>query len=174
MPVVSKNRIEDNWVFIATFADFLAKCDVAALIFMCERLADVMQQPSTFSELDIAAKLGGNESSKMRDFEAMPKRILSIARAIFELANQPFDVVMHCAEPEFEDNIIAFFKHSVFIFLFHTFIDFLDSCGLNPAIFNKSLDHTRGNRTAIEIEAAEHNRIGCVINDDIDTEYHFK
>ena len=76
--MVSCNRIHDHRILAVFLRHIDAELDVGAFVFVCESLADIVEQSAAFGLLDVQLQLCSHHPGEVSNLLGMTKDVLAI------------------------------------------------------------------------------------------------
>src|SRR5438093_13325876 len=89
---MSRNRVHDFDRLAVPFSKVGAQHGVGALLFVTDRLADIMKQGAAFGQLHVQPQLSRHNAADKRRLTAMIEVVLSVTEPILQ-PTQKFDEV---------------------------------------------------------------------------------
>ena len=127
-----------------------------------------MQERGPLGQLHVRPDLGGDHPREQRDLFRVREHVLSIARSEMQAPQCPDGLGAHRVDPHLEEDAFALLVNGLRDLLADLLDDLLDPCRVDPAVGDQAAQCRLGDLPADGIEARNHDRLGCVVDDDVD------
>ena len=141
---------------------------------MVKRLADIVKQAGSLCSPDVGAKFRSHEACEVRDLERMIEHVLTVARAVFELAEELDDLGVDVVDACVNKRPLARLLNGRLDLSLSLIVHFLDPCGVDPAVGNELLKSDSCDLSADGIEAGYRDSLGRVVDNKVDARYHLE
>src|SRR5438876_571439 len=166
--VVRGDAVDHRRMLAVLGRDFHAQLDVRAIMLVRENLADVMQQRAAFGELGVELQLGGDDPRKPGDFLRMLEDVLPVRRAVAHPADELHELRVHPLDARLVHRLLAGLDDRRFDLDARLLDHFLDAARVDAPVGDQSLQREATHLAAYGVEARDHDRVGRVVDDDID------
>ena len=142
---------------------------MGALLFVVDRLADIVQQARTLGKIDVQPQLRRHHTGELCDLDGMLVHILAVAGAVFEPAEQFDQLGMQAEDTDFEHGGFAVLLDLLIQFLAHLFHRLFDAGGMDAAVADQLFERKAGDFAADRIKSGEDDHFGRIVDDQFDT-----
>ena len=139
-----------------------------ALDLVVHRLADVVEQAGAFGLLHIQAQFRGHHAAQKGHFERVLEDVLAVTGAVLQAADQVDQVHVHAVGADIEGCLLAGLADAHLQVLGDLLHHFLDPRRVDAAVGNELFQRQPGHLAADRVEAGEDDRLGGVVDDDVD------
>ena len=147
---------------------FAAQVRVSALLLVADRFPHVVQERRPLGQFHVQPQLRRHHPADERRLARVHEIILSVARTVFELAQQLDQIGVHVLNAEVEHHLLGLLDHQLLDVLAHFLDDFLDARGVNPPVVHQPLQRDLGDLAAKRVEPGDNDRFGRVVDHQID------
>ena len=167
--MVRFDGVDDVGGFLILFRQFDADSDMRTLDLVGHRLADVMQQAGPAGKGGVGADLGSDHPRNISDLGRMNQDILPVAGAVAHPAEQADQLGMDRADRSFQHDPLAVLLDLGVNLALGLVNHLLDAGGMDAAVVDQPLERDAGHLAADRVVARKGNRLGGVIDDEIDS-----
>ena len=153
---------------VVLLGDRRADGRVRTLDLVVDRLADVVEQPADLGGLDVRAELGGHDRGDEARLHAVDEHVLPVAGAVLEPAEQLEQLRRQARDAGVVRGLLARLADDQVDLRAGLVDDLLDPPGVDPAVGDELRDGEPGDLAADGIEARQHDRLGRVVDDQVD------
>ena len=136
--------------------------------FVVGHLADVVQQTGAACDLGVEAQLGGHDACEVGRFAGVLQEVLSVGRTVLHLADQTDHLGVESVDAEVDCRAFADIDNLLLDLLLDFGHDLLDAGGVDAAVGDELVVGQACDLAAHGVEAREDDRLGGVIDDDLD------
>src|SRR5438132_6057747 len=167
--VVRRDAIDDDRVLTVLRRHFDAQLDVRAVVLVREHLADIVQQGAALRELDVELQLGRHDAGEPGDLLRVLQDVLSVRGAVAHPTHELHELGVHALDARLVHRLLARLDDPGFD-LGTTFSDdFFDPPRVDAPVGDESLERQPTHLTPHRVEARDHDRVGRVVDDHVDT-----
>jgi len=128
------NRIDDYVGFTKTFDQVGPNDRVRAFHFVCQSLADVVEQAGAFGNPNVQSELTRHQTHEMGDFHRMIEQVLRVAMTEMQPAKDFHNIIRKRRQAGFGNRSFAQPDDRFVHFLVHLGDDLLDPRGVNAPV----------------------------------------
>src|SRR5207237_6950579 len=172
--VMRGDRLQHRFALAVLAQEIETELQVRALQIAVDRLADVVQERGARRDMTVQAELFRHDAGEEGDLTRVVQHVLSVACAELEASHQLQDVRVQVVQPELERRGFSLAAHALFHLPLHLFHHLLDSCRMNAAICDQTLDGLARDLTAERIEGGEDDGARRVVDDQLDAGRRFE
>ena len=166
--MVRHDAVHNLVALVELLGQFRTNGDMRALDLVVNGLADVVQETRALGKLHVGAQLGGHDARQVGHLDGVLKHVLAVAGAVFHAAQQANQFVVNAVQVGFEDGLFAGLADLVVDLLASLLDHFLDAGGMDAAVHDELFQRDAGHLAANRIEAGDNDRLGRIVDDQID------
>ena len=165
--MVSLYGIDDVGVFLILLGEVCAEAYVRAFLLVVYRFAYVVQKSRTLCKVDVEPQLLSHKPCKQGNLYRVPVNVLSVARPVFEPANQLYKLGVKPEDSHFEHRAFARLLYLLVEFLFDLFYRLFYARGMNSSVRNQLFKRKPCNFAPYGVEARKNYHFGSIVYDEL-------
>ena len=172
--MVRSDRIADVGLLLVFLGELHADDCVRQFGFVVGHLADVVQQTGTACDLGVQPQFGGHDTGQIGRFAGVLQQVLPVGRTVLHLADQADQFGMQAVDAQIDGRALADLDDLLLDLLLHLGDHLLDAGGMDSAVGDELMQRQTGDLAAHGVEAAQDDRFGRVVDDDLDAGSRFQ
>ena len=133
-----------------------------------------MQQTGTACDLGVQPQFGGHDTGQIGRFAGMLQQVLPVGRTVLHLTDQADQFGMQAVDAQIDGRALADLDDLLLDLLLHLGDHLLDAGGMDSAVGDELMQRQTGDLAAHGVEAAQDDRFGRVVDDDLDAGSRFQ
>ena len=166
--------MDDSWAFLVLSGKVDANLDMAALDFVGQGFADVVNQTGAFGSSNICAQLGSHYACQMSHLDGVLQYVLTVAGTVSHAPQQLDHIRVHTVNVGLQNRTLTVLLDFVFDFTLCFFYRFLDACRMDSSVLNQALQSGAGNLTFNGIVAGQGDCFRCVVDNQVNAGQRFQ
>src|SRR5512146_706057 len=155
------------WSAIETPGDFAADEVMRPFDFLIDDLAQVMEQPSHFTDANIRAQFSGDGGRQHRDLDGVIEHVLAVTGAEVHAPNQLDQIERQIGDIGLNAGAFAFLQDNLIDLLARLDDHLLNARGMDAAIQNQLSERHTSDLAPHRIESCQNDGLWRVVDDDI-------
>ena len=151
-----------------------ADLQVGAVHLAVDRLADVVQQAAAAGDGDVGLELGRHGAGEEGDLPAVLEDVLAVGGAVAQAAEELDQLRVHAGDAQLEQRRLPLLEDLLLELRLDLLDDLLDARRMDAAVDDQPLEGDPGHLAAERIEAGEDDRLGGVVDDQVDPRRHLE
>jgi hypothetical protein len=172
--VVRGDGLADLFRFAVLLGQLDAELGVGAFGVPIDGLADVVEQAGPQGDVRVEADLAGHHGREHGHLLGVLEDVLAVARPVLELAQELDELRVDVADLELQDGRFALLLDLLLELGLDRLDDVLDAGRVDAAVGDELLDGQPGELAADGVEARQDDRLGRVVDDDVDARGHLQ
>src|SRR6185295_9562228 len=166
---VMASHAVDDLLGLAVLAQQVdAELEMGAVHLAVDRLADVVEDAGPAGDLDVRLELGRHGAGQERHLAAVVEDVLAVRRPIAEASEQLDQLGVEIRDAELEDRRLALLEGLLLELRLDLLDHLFDARRMDPAVDDQAFERDPGDLAAERIEAREDDRLGRVVDDQVD------
>ena len=167
--MVGLDRVDHALVLAVSLRELGRDDRVRALDLVRHRLADVVQQRGPLGGLHARPELARHDSGQVHDLERVLEDVLSVARAVAQLADDLHELLVELATAGLENRLLPGLADVVLELGLREVVHLLDPRRVDPPVLDQLLERRPRHLAPEPVEGREDDRLRCVVDDEVDT-----
>ena len=172
--VMALHRVDHVVGLAELLQDVAAELEMGSFLLAVDRLSDVVQQAGALGNLGAGAELARHARGEPRDLLRMLQDVLAVGRPVLQPPEQLDELGVKVRDRELESGRLPFLSDLFPQLRADFFDDLFDARRVDPPVDDQLFEREPGDFAPDRLERADHDRLGSVIDDEVDAGRRFE
>src|SRR5438132_719525 len=172
--VMALHRVDHVFGLAELLQDVAAELEMGSFLLAVDRLSDVVQQAGALGDLGAGAELARHARGEPRDLLRMLQDVLAVGRPVLQSPEQLDELGVKIRDRELESGRLPFLTDLFPQLRADFFDDLFDARRVDPPVDDQLFEREPGDFAPDRLERADHDRLGSVIDDEVDAGRRFE